>query len=390
VSRGLAERHEVTLLTQRIDEGRRGRLTDSLRPPPTFGAFDDGGVAVVPLRFTRAQRLRMVPTIGQVVPGVRRFAYGRLRVPMAMSYASVVAPIIAERAAGHDVIHVWADGFLALAGVHAATRIGLPVLVTPFVHRGQWGDDPASALAYRGATRVIGLLDDDCQVLRDLGVAEWRVKECPACSPGVERGGGISWRREHRVEGALVVFLGVRRPYKGFDLLLAALPELGRRLPSVTVAFAGPGAPIAGEHSVRVIDRGVVSDDERAALLEAADVLCLPSSGEIFPVAILEAWSAETAVLTSDIPPLAELMGRSGGGIAVPRKPDEIAAGLVSILTGPKRELALAGYRYWRSHATVEAVVERHLELYRDAIAERPARGSLRRDSASPGIVDQR
>jgi glycosyltransferase involved in cell wall biosynthesis len=118
----------------------------------------------------------------------------------------------------------------------------------------------------------------------------------------------------------------------------------------------------------------MVSEDERAAILEAADVLCLPSAGEIFPVTILEAWSAETAVLTSDIPPLAELMRRSGGGLAVPREPAAIAAGLDAILTGRQRELAGAGHRYWRAHATVSAVVERHLELYREAIAEREAR----------------
>jgi phosphatidylinositol alpha-mannosyltransferase len=173
------------------------------------------------------------------------------------------------------------------------------------------------------------------------------------------------------VKGPLVAFLGVRRPYKGFDVLLAALPELGRRLPSATVVFAGPGDPIAGEHAVRVIDRGNVSDDERADLLEAADVLCLPSASEIFPVTLLEAWSAETAVLTSNIPPLAELMRRAGGGIAVPRQPGAIATGLVTILGDHRRELAAAGHRYWRAHATVEAVVERHEDLYRSLIADR-------------------
>jgi glycosyltransferase involved in cell wall biosynthesis len=316
----------------------------------------------------------MVPTIGQVVPGMRRYAYGRLRIPMAMSCARVVGPIIARQAAEADVIHVWGDGFLALAGIRAGAQTDVPVLITPFVHRGQWGDDPASVRAYRRADRMIGLLEYDCQVLRDLGVACGRVAECPVCSPGVERGSGKAWRQKYSVEGPLVVFLGVRRPYKGFDVLLAALPEFGRQMPSATVVFAGPGVAIAGEHAVRVIDRGLVSEQERAALLEAADVLCLPSAGEIFPVTLLEAWSAGTAVLTSDIPPLAELMRRSGGGIAVAREPEAIAAGLVTILSGRQRELGTAGQSYWRSNATVEAVVERHLNLYRNVIAERALR----------------
>lgn len=371
ISRGLAQRHDVKLLVQRIDDGQTHPLTDSLRPPPTFDPFDDGGVTVAPLRFTRAERLRMAPTVGQVIPGLRRYAYGPMRIPMARSYASVVAPIIARHASEHDVIHVWADGFLAMAGVEAAARVRAPVLITPFVHRGQWGDDRLSARSYRRATRVIGLLDHDCQVLRDLGVAPSRVVECPVCSPGIESGGGQAWRQRHGVDGPLVAFLGVRRPYKGFDLLLAALPELARRLPSAAVAFAGPGPPITGEHALRVIDLGAVSDRERSDLLEAADVLCLPSSSEIFPVSILEAWSAHTAVVTSDIPTLTELMRRSGGGVAVSRQPETIAVALADALTGRGRLLAEAGHRYWRANATVDGVVERHLELYRSAITER-------------------
>jgi glycosyltransferase involved in cell wall biosynthesis len=318
----------------------------------------------------------MAPTAVQVIPGIRRYAFGRMRIPIATWYAHSAAPIIARQAADADVIHVWGDGFLAIAGVAAARRVGAPVLITPFIHKGQWGDDPASALAYRRADRVIGLLDYDCQVIRGLGPADARVVECPVCSPGVARGGGRAWRQRHGVYGPLIVFLGVRRAYKGFDLLLSALPELGRRVPRATVVFAGPGESIGGDHPVRVIDRGRVSDEERAALLDAGDALCLPSAGEIFPVTILEAWSAETAVLTSDIPPLRELMRRSGGGIAVPRDSAAIADGLAAILNDGERRYATAGHRYWRTNATVEAVVNRHVDLYRSTISAAGALGS--------------
>jgi glycosyltransferase involved in cell wall biosynthesis len=290
---------------------------------------------------------------------------------MAFSYARVAAPVIAQRARDFDVVHAWADGFVALGAVNGAHMAGRPVLVTPFVHRGQWGEDPASAIAYRRADRAVGLLQDNCSVLRDLGAASERVVECAVCSPGVERGYGAQWRLEHGVSGPLILFLGVRRAYKGFDVLVSALPEIGRALPDATVVFAGPGAAIEADASVRIIDRGRVSDAERAALLEAADVLCLPSAGEIYPSSILEAWSAETAVITSDIPPLAELMQRSGGGRAVPREPAAIARAVVEVLSGPSAEMGAAGYRFWRSEATVDAVVQRHLELYREVIAER-------------------
>jgi glycosyltransferase involved in cell wall biosynthesis len=290
---------------------------------------------------------------------------------MAMSYTRVVAPAIAALARQADVVHVWADGFLALAAVQAASSLGIPVLVTPFAHRDQWGTDVVSVRAYQLADRTIGLLEDNCDLLREYGAPPDRVVECPVCSPGVERGGGDVWRRDHNVTGPLVVFLGVRRPYKGFDLLVAAIPEIARALPEATVVFAGPGDTVDERQPLRVIDRGTVSDKERAALLDAADLLCLPSAGEIYPSSILEAWSAETPVLTSDIAPLAELMRRSGGGRVAPRDPDSISSAVVSMLQGPHRELGAAGYAYWSNYATVEAVVARHVELYREVVGER-------------------
>jgi glycosyltransferase involved in cell wall biosynthesis len=369
VSRGLAGRHDVTVLAHRIDDGDNDRLTDSLRPPPTFTPFQDHGVSVKPLRFTSAQRMQMLPTVGRVVPGLRRYAYtGWLGVPMAIAYAWAAAPAIAEHARDADVIHVWADGPVALAAVRAARVTGKPILVTPFLHRMQWGADPVSVRAYNRADRVLGLLQDNCDFLRELGVPDARVAECQVCSPGVEPGHGADWRRTHGVEGPMVLFLGVRRPYKGFDVLVSALPELARRRTDVTVAFAGPGDPIRGEHQVRVIDRGRVDDAERAAIMEAADVLCLPSQGEIFPASILEAWSVGAAVVTSDIAPLAELMRRSNGGVAVPREPTALAAALADVLDGRYLALGAAGRDYWRTNCTVDAIVSRHVDLYEQAL----------------------
>jgi glycosyltransferase involved in cell wall biosynthesis len=317
----------------------------------------------------------MMLNMGQVIPVVRRYAYGPIRVPMARAYVREAAPAIASQARDVDVIHAWADGFLALAAVEAAAQLDCPVLITPFAHRHQWGGDRISVAAYRRADRIIGLLADNCELLRELGAPTERVVECPVCSPGVERGGGAAWREEHGVNGPLVLFLAVRRPYKGFDVMLSAIPELARRLPSATVVFAGPGDAIVGTHPLRVIDRGLISDSERATLLEAANVMCLPSAGEIYPSSILEAWSAETPVVTSDIAPLEELMRRSGGGLAVPREPGAVVDAIVKTIEGDGDALGRAGHDYWRRHATVEAVTRKHEELYRAAIADRSGAG---------------
>jgi glycosyltransferase involved in cell wall biosynthesis len=164
-----------------------------------------------------------------------------------------------------------------------------------------------------------------------------------------------------------VLFLGVRRPYKGFDLISASAPLVAKRRSDVTFAFVGPGPALAGNNGeARLLDVGAVDDDEKAAWLDAADLLCLPSRGEIFPVSILEAWSVGTPVLVSELPTLRELVGKAGGGEAVALDSGSLAEAMLELIEQPQRlrELGEAGRRFWSENCTVEAVAKWHEQLY--------------------------
>ena len=367
LARELAQRHEVTVLAHRIDDGPTDRLTDSLRPPPPFEPFEDGGGHIRPLRISARDMLLLSPLLSQVVPGFRRYAFGRARIGAASLYATVVSPTIADAGKGAQVVHMWGSDLVAAAAVRAARRLDVPSVITPFAHRGQWGDGPADAFAYRDADRVIGLLDVDAAVYGGLGVSDERLAVCGVCSPGVRPGGGAELRERFGIAGPLVLFLGVRRPYKGFDLISASAPLVAQRRSDVTFAFVGPGPPLVQENSAsRLLDIGAVDDEEKAAWLDAADLLCLPSRGEIFPVSILEAWSVGTPVLVSDLPTLRELVGKTGGGEAVALDSGLLAAKIVELVEHPERlrELGEAGRRFWSKSCTVEAVAKWHEHLY--------------------------
>jgi phosphatidyl-myo-inositol dimannoside synthase len=368
VARELGERHELTVLAHRIDDGPHGRLSDSLDPPRTFEAFDDGPVHVAPLRISGGRRAAMWPLVGLATPGLRRYAYGRLRVPAAELYARVSAPPIARRRLGAEVLHMWAGDLMASAALRAARLLGARAVITPFAHPGQWGTDPASVRAYRRADRIIALLGSDAAVYRGLGVGEDRLRVCGVCSPGVARGGGAKLRAERGITGPLVVFIGVRRAYKGHDLLQQAAERLAETRPDITFAFVGPGAPIAA--GPNVIDAGPAGEDTRAAWLDAADLVCLPSAFEIFPNTVLEAWSAGTPVLLSDIPPLRELVEQSGGGEVVARDPDALAGAIARLLDDPARleRMGAAGRARWASAYTPAAVAARHEQVYAEAL----------------------
>jgi glycosyltransferase involved in cell wall biosynthesis len=163
-----------------------------------------------------------------------------------------------------------------------------------------------------------------------------------------------------------VLFLGVRRAYKGFDLLLDAARRVASVRPTVTFVFAGPGDSIQPSPDASVLDVGVLDERDRAGWLEAADLLCLPSEAEIFPGSFLEAWSVRTPVLASDLPTLREVMERSGGGVTVPRDAIAIAEAILELLHDRSRleRLGANGRSFWESECTPRAVAEWHERLY--------------------------
>lgn len=366
LTQALAERHDVLVLAQGVDSGPRSPLADSLRPPPSFAPFDDEGVRVEPIRVPHGRRALLTPLVTQVTPGLRRYAFGRPRVAASALYAAAVGPVLADAFGGADLVHVWGGDLLGAAAVSAARQRGIPAVGTPFVHEHHWGDGESFALTYRRLDRVFALLEADAAVYERLGVPRSRIEVAGVCSPGVASPVGTALRALTGIEGSLVVFLGVRRPYKGFDLLL----EAARHVPDATFAFLGTGPPLPEPEDARIVDVGHVSDGERAAWLAAADVLCLPSEAEIFPVSILEAWSAGTAVVTSDIPPLRELMTRSSGGVACARDVATLASTLTELLADPVRlrELGAAGRAFWNASYTTAAVARRHESVYEELL----------------------
>jgi glycosyltransferase involved in cell wall biosynthesis len=365
---GLSERHEVTVLALRTDDGAHTRLTTSLTAPAPFTPFRDGSVSVEPLRITRREKFLLTPLAAQVVPVFRRYAYGRARVPLSALYARVIGPVIQSDARHADILHVLSNDVIAEAGVRAARAAGIPCLVTPFAHANQYGTGPADVAAYRKADRVVALLEEEASVYRGLGVDAGLIDVTRVCSPGVEAGHGDEVRARFGVGGPVVLFLGVRRAYKGVDLLLEAAPQVAADRPDVTFVFAGPGDPIrqSSAPGTRVLDVGVLDERERAAWLDAADLLCLPSEAEIFPGSFLEAWSVGTPVLASDIPTLRELVRVSGGGETVRRDSASIAAAIRQLMSDPGRLRALGeqGRTFWETECTVEAVAEWHERLY--------------------------
>jgi glycosyltransferase involved in cell wall biosynthesis len=173
-------------------------------------------------------------------------------------------------------------------------------------------------------------------------------------------------RRRLGITGLLVVFAGVRRDYKGADVLYAAAPSIGANVEHVTIAFVGPGEPMRPIRGVSIVDAGEVDQPTMGDWIRAADVLALPSLYEACSIVVLEAWSAGVPVVVSDIPTLACQVEASGGGVAVPRDPEQVADAIIGLLEDPERRRALgvSGRAYWEAHCPIGGIVTAHEELY--------------------------
>lgn len=130
-------------------------------------------------------------------------------------------------------------------------------------------------------------------------------------------------------------FLGrLDEPRKGLPVLLAALPELRRRIGAFELQLIGPGhAPNAPESR----PFGRVDEATKAALLRRTDVLIAPNtSGESFGIVLIEALAAGARVVASDLPAFADVLAdEPGGRTFTTGDPAALARAVAESLTGP-------------------------------------------------------
>lgn len=176
-----------------------------------------------------------------------------------------------------------------------------------------------------------------------------------------------------RWEGEPVVLaVGRLVPYKGLDVLLRAAARLELRLvlvgdgPEVLRlrALAGPRTTFAGR----------VSDEDLPAYYRAADVLCLPSVtvAEAFGIVLLEGMACGLPLLTTALPTGVSDVNREGvtGLVVPPGDEGALREALVSLMADRQRREAYgaAARAVFEREYTAALMVERYLELYREAL----------------------
>lgn len=309
-------------------------------------------------------------------------------------YAPAMAAELERTVPAMDVVHTHLPfNYPTFAAARSALRHGKPL----FYH--QRGVFDPERLKFRGmkkrlyiraverpimekATALIALTEAEVLSYRALGVRS----PCRVIPNGIDVSkyrqaprGEIGARWKIAPDAPVILFLGRVHPIKGADRLLEAFLEIRSDSPRSVLVLAGPdewGVETKYREVVhragldgRVVFPGMVTGEEKLDLLARADLFCLPSDGEGFSIAVLEALASGTPVLLSPGCHFPEVEAE-GIGRVVPSEPSRIGAALVELLADPERlrEMGRKGRDFVSVRYTWDRIAGELADAYADGM----------------------
>jgi glycosyltransferase involved in cell wall biosynthesis len=236
-----------------------------------------------------------------------------------------------------DAVHAFAFpySFPAVCGLRLARRLGVPFLLTPFLHLG----DPANpadrtrpqyttgplAWLLQQADRIFVQTPSEEQAAVELGGSEQKVVlQGLGVDPSECTNGERSTTRREWGAGPndyVIGHLANLSVEKGSVDLLRALERLG---PGIRVVLAGPEMSnfqqfwrgYARKDRVRCL--GPLSDLQKHDFYAGIDAFCLPSRSDSFGLVLLEAWANAKPVVCYQAGGPADLVRDGRDGFLVP------------------------------------------------------------------------
>lgn len=217
--------------------------------------------------------------------------------------------------------------------------------------------------------RALGV-DTTCRIIPN-GVDVMQYRETP------DVGVGARWGIP--AGETVILFMGRLHPNKGADKLLRAFLLIQARFPETVLVMAGPDErglerqfrDLVHQAGVanRVIFPGMVSGTEKRDLLARADLFCLPSEGEGFSMAVLEALASATPVLLSLGCHFPEAQA-AGVGRTAPTEPAALAVVLAEMLQEPDvlHRMGLRAREFVAQNYSWDSVVDQTLDAYAEGI----------------------
>ena len=177
----------------------------------------------------------------------------------------------------------------------------------------------------------------------------------------------------------LLLFVGRMVPYKGLDVLLAAMPRVNARL---VLVGDGPQRPtleaLAQQLGLgeKVVFAGELDESQLIAWYHACDVFVLPSTtrAEAFGVVQTEAMACGKPVVSTALPSGVPWVNQDGetGLVVPPGDPAALAAALNRLTTDPELRVRLGegGRRRVCEEFTADRMAARAVSVYHEVMSE--------------------
>jgi glycosyltransferase involved in cell wall biosynthesis len=317
----------------------------------------------------------VAPEIVERIAGVRPNA-GTCLVPRPRNdhdWRSLRAHVAAIRSVGADIVHAnlaspWSCQYcIAAATIARRPRtVAVYQLVVPAISRRQ---QFAKRLTARGVARHVGVGERTSREVEE--VVHLRHGSVRTIHNGVP---DESFEPLARLtDGPVVGAIGRLERQKGFDTLIRALANIE----GPTLVLVGDGNERAAlerlAESVGIADRVIWAgwSDEPRRYLSTFDVIALPSRFEGFPLALLEALLARSAVVAADVGSISEAVVDGTTGLLVPADdPGALANAIRRLLAeeGLRRQLGEQGRQLVLERFTAAHMTRAFESLYTELL----------------------
>jgi glycosyltransferase involved in cell wall biosynthesis len=358
ISKGLAERNDVTILTTDYEIDREYSRS-----------LNNNGVRVIPLHCTANIGFYLVsPSAGTWI----RDNISNFDVVHMHTFRSYQNPLVHRYSIEQGVPYV------IQAHGSVLRRCGKTIL--------KWGFDSVYGhRLLRDADAYIAITEKESEQYAAMGASRERIRivtsgiedlepQCAALAGSFRRKYGI------RDNDRLILYVGRLHKSKGVDMLFDAFCEVTRGLKNSKLAFVGPdyGQRSKLEKMIRscrlnenVVFTGFVSRDEKIAAYADADVFVTPSYYG-FPQTFLEACACGTPIITTKEGDGLDWID-DGVGCVVDYDSHKLAEAIIGLLedSATSDRYSVEGRRLAREEFNWNRVVDKIEEVYMGVIRRR-------------------
>jgi glycosyltransferase involved in cell wall biosynthesis len=175
-------------------------------------------------------------------------------------------------------------------------------------------------------------------------------------------------------------------PHKGVHNIIEALHILKKDFPEIRLVIAGPQS---GDFtscttttnpyhkylllltnnlglSNDVIFAGFLDIETLNELLVDTTIFVFPSTEEAFGLVLIEALSIGLPIITTNVPPMIEIVDNHSGRLVMPNSPSQIAEKVRELLSDPMLLKEISQYNVRKFHAEYELshMINKYKELY--------------------------